>query len=414
MNRKFFKKNRENFYTNMKKNSIAVFFSKDVNVKGDNEYFDFCDPNIFYLTGVDQANIKLIMHKNSKNEIKSYLFVQQSTKFLETWHGKKLSIVQSRSISGIDNVYLLKDFEDKFDKLSKKIKHLYTFEHKMFDTCLNDYKNFIKKSKRKLKGVSIESSAKIISKLRQVKSSEEITQLQNAMEITSEAFLHVLKNLKKLKNEAQVSALLSFDYIRNHTKHSYEPICASGANSCIMHYVTNKDNFKKNDLILIDSGCEINNYKNDISRTFPVSGKFTKRQELIYETCLKVQKYAISIVKVGMNFRDLDEAARKFMSIELIKIGLIKKKDYDKDEKIVNKFYPHSIGHFLGLDTHDLASTLVLEEGHVITIEPGIYINKEKIGIRIEDNILVTNEGPVNLSKSIPKEIDEIERIMNN
>ena len=213
-----------------------------------------------------------------------------------------------------------------------------------------------------------------------------------------------------MKNEKEVEAYLTYNYVKQGGEHSYHPICASGKDACILHYITNNKELKRGELLLIDSGAELFGYKTDISRTFPLSGKYTKRQKEVYDAVLRVQDFAIKELKIGSTKKEYERAVRGFLAKELLKLKVITEEDYRKNPlEATLAIYPHSTGHHLGLDTHDLSTyEIPLTEGMLVTVEPGIYLKNEGISIRIEDDILITKKGPVNLSKNIPKKIEEI------
>ena len=410
----FHKLNRENLSNSLANNSVLFLQSKDVILKGDSEFFDFCDVNMFYLTGIEQAETKLLIYKNSKGESEDILFVQNKNNQLEMWNGARLSSSQAKKISGIKNVYYNSSFEEISQSYLSKAKILYYYEDKSLDLKnKSEYILTYEKLKRKNK-LKSENIYDLISSLRKIKTKDEIDEIREAMKITRLTLIDIMKNLSKFKSEKGIEASLSYSYIGNNCNHSYQPIVASGINACTLHYVKNNSQLKKGDLVLIDTGAEHNNYKTDITRTLPISGRFSKRQKEIYESVLKVQKQAIKMLKPSLNIYDWDRKVLDLMAKELIKLKLITKIQFEKDRKVVKKFYPHSIGHFLGLDTHDIGSyklNPVFSEGIVFTVEPGIYVPKEKIGVRIEDNVLITKNGCEVLSKSIPKEVKEIERL---
>ncbi len=405
LNSSFFEKNRRKFQEKLKSSSLSIFFSSDENIKGDTEFFDIPDVNLFHLTGINQAKTKFIITNNQV-----YLFIQKTSDYHRIWEGEKLSLNQAKKISGIQNIHYLEEFEEIFEELSKKIKNIYLYKQpKSHSQIISTFEQFIRKTKRKIK-TNYENSYEIIRDLRQIKSDEEIKQIQKTMKITQASFEQVRKNLKTFKSEQEVEALLTYNYTKNLAKHAYHPIVASGKNSCILHYIKNNKNFQKNDLLLIDSGAELNNYKTDISRTFPISGKFTKRQKQVYQAVLDIQKFALKNLKPELDRKEWEKQIAYFAADKLIELKLFTKEQFEKDNSIIRKYYPHSTGHFLGLDTHDIGDySKPFSQGEVYTVEPGIYIQKENIGIRIEDNVLITKTGCKVLSKAIPKEIDEIE-----
>lgn len=414
MNSKFHINNRKKLMDELDKNSILYLESKDEIIKGDSEHFDFPDYNIFHLTGIEQAKTKLIITKNSNGIIEEYLFILDRDQKMEMWVGKRLSLNDARKISGIKNVYYEKDYNEISEKLFPKYELLYYYKYdRLREINKSSYQINYEKIKRKYK-LSSKNFFKEISKLRQTKTDEEIALIKKAMKITNLSFRNIIKNIKSYKSENEIEAQMTYDYIKNNCKHSYHPIIASGNNANTLHYIKNNDKLKKGDLILIDCGAEYNNYKTDITRTFPISGKFSKRQKEVYTAVLDVQKYAIKLLKSNLDRIEWEKSVNKFMAQKLIELKLITKDQFEKDKQILRKFYPHATGHFLGLDTHDLGDFYTkFQIGEVYTVEPGIYIEKEKIGIRIEDNVLITKSGCEVLSKSIPKEIKILEKLSN-
>lgn len=416
IDKKLFSKNRKKFFENMEKNSIAVFYSKDIITKGDGEeFFDFCEPNIYYLTGIEQPNTKLILYKSPRNVCKSLIFIDETDKEKKIWNGDKLNKKEATKISGIKDVIYNEEFKKICDNYLKSISKMYYFEMDGYGNLLFRYKRFLEIIKNNFPKVEFENSSKILIKLRSKKEKVEINEMVNAMKTTRKAFREVLRNIKKIKTEKEIEAYLSFNYVKNNCHHSYQPICASGINGCTLHYVKNNSKINRRELILIDSGAELNNYKTDVTRTYPLSGKFTKRQKEVYEACLKVQKSAIKKLRHGLDRREFEIEVRKEMGKELANLGLVKESQLKKGLKSTVKYFPHSTSHSLGLDTHDLINYEEgFKENQVVTVEPGIYIEEEKIGIRIEDNVLITKTGCTVLSKGIPKEIKDIERIACN
>lgn len=254
--------------------------------------------------------------------------------------------------------------------------------------------------------------------LRAVKSKFEILLLQEACDITEKGFRRLLKTVRPGVWEYELEAELIHEFIRNRSQgFAYEPIIASGKNSCVLHYIDNSKQCRKGDVLLLDIGAEYANYDADLSRTIPVSGKYSKRQREVYDAVLSVQKAAINMLRPGTMLKDYHHEVGLLMEAELVKLKLISKQDISRQDPkhpAYKKYFMHGTSHFLGLDTHDVGDwDLPMEDGHVFTCEPGIYIPEEGIGIRIEDDILVTRKGPVNLMKNIPKEAEEIEELMS-
>ncbi len=407
-----FKHNRKNFIGHMENFSVGVFFQKEQVIKGDCEYFDFCDPDLFYLTGIEQPETRLVLYKDKDGKGHEYLFVSKTSKEMEVWEGKKLTKLEARLASSVLSVRFLDDFDLFFNNLVREenVRNFYFYEDKKFG--FGDYNLFITDFKKRHSKFKYYDSKDILKVLRSSKQKVEVEQIRKAIGITRKAILEVLGNASSIKNEKDVEAILSAVYTRSFSRQGFHPIIATGVNACTLHYVRNDCKMGRNGLILIDTGAEWNNYKADISRVFPVSGRFTKRQSEVYQAVLDIQKHVISLIKPGIMKKDLEQMFYDFACVKLIELGLFSHKDLKRNKKIGWKFLLHSSGHFLGLDTHDLGDYKVpLNEGQVVTVEPGIYIEKEKLGIRIEDDVLVTKNGRKVLSSAIPKEISDIERL---
>ncbi len=422
----FFQLSRRNFFEKMDINSIALFYSKDRILKGDSEFFDFPDVNLFYISGIVQPESIVVLYKDSKGNCFEVAFIKKSSKKVETWEGKKLSLNNVKKISGIFDVRYLEEFNnfiDNFEK-SKYLFYFYFEDGKFFSRDAENLHNKLSQGE-----IQIKNSYEILKGLRQFKRKEEIYFMKKALKATEKGFLNIISNMKSYRNEKEIEAVLTYTYTKDFCFHSYHPIVASGINACVLHYISNDKLMKAGDLVLIDTGAEFFNYKSDITRTLPISGHFSKRQSEVYQACLNVQKFAIKSLKPGLNRKVWEKKVHFEMAKALFNLRVLSRKDFLELEKAflnnsedigklksfekLKEFYPHSTGHFLGLDTHDIGDySTPFSEGDVFTVEPGIYIKSEKIGVRIEDNVLITKTGRIVLSKNIPKEIKDIERLM--
>lgn len=422
LSKHFFRKNRKKLADLLPENSYALFTAKDPYIKGDGPHFSQTDSNLFYFSGIEQEETLLLIGK----EI-TYLFISRPNPKKELWEGKQLKKNDAKKISGIKEIYYKDEFEKIVSYLFNKKSTLYVPEF-IHEISTPSFEHFLNNLKNKYSKITTSPVTDLIKPLRQIKEKDEINEIKKAISITKQGFISVLKNLKHSKTEADIEAELSYNFTKNKAKHSYHPIVASGINATTLHYIKNNEKLKKNQLVLIDSGAEINNYKADITRTLPISGKFTKRQKEIYGAVLRIQEYAISLIKPGVIRKEYEIEVIKKTAKELVSLKLLpRSKINDLIEKLksspsqeelkrlisyVRPYYPHSTSHFLGLDTHDIGDyNSPMKEGEVITVEPGIYCKKENIGIRIEDNVLITKKGCENLSKAIPKKIKEIEKI---
>jgi Xaa-Pro aminopeptidase len=405
---KFIKNRQNKLEKQMENNSILILFSKENNCKRDESFFNFADRNIFYFTNLESENLRLIFIKENE-KFQKYLFVKIQNENEINFSGKtkiKNTNFKKNEIIFYENDNEILKFLEKQN--SKKIQKYYFYKDKVNFENTNSYENFIKKSK--IKKNQIENSFEIISNLRMIKDKFEISKIKKTIEITKIAFDKIEENFKKniYENETQILAEIRFIYTNNFGMEGYTSTISNSKNSTILHYCKcNSKINSKNDMILIDSGCELNNYSSDITRCFVK----TKRQKQVYESVLKIQKELIKFVKPNLTFREIEIKCLNLMLIELINLNLISKKfevqPIEKNQILqqkIREFYPHSFGHFLGLDIHDIGNyEIKLKPNMILTIEPGIYIKKENIGIRIEDNILITKNGCENLSENIRK-----------
>lgn len=434
LEKKIFTKNRKKLFEKIANDSFAIIHAKDLHIKGDSTYFSQSDPNLFYFSGITQEQSILLICKTN-NKLQTKLFIIRPNSKKEMWEGKKLSKQEAKNISGIQKTYYLDEFESIISEQLKTHKKIYLPEnpHEIGKTEVTLYFDSLKE---KFPSHSFLPLNPYLKELRQTKEKEEIKEIKKAIGITKKGFLEVLKSISNFKNETEIEGKLTQVFTSNFACHAYHPIVAQNENALILHYISNNSPLKKNKLLLIDAGAQYNQYHSDISRTFPISGKFTPQQKKVYSAVLHIQEYAISLLKPGVNRRKYEINIIKKTATELIKIKCIPEAktqqllenlskqeittdDYKKNLKelveLVKPFYPHSTSHFLGLDTHDLGdySSEILE-GEVLTVEPGIYIKKKNIGIRIEDNVLITKNGCKVLSKEIPKSIEDIEKIANS
>lgn len=406
-----FKERRQSFFNPLREDSIAVFFSKEAPATSlDDRYYYVVDKNFYYLTGLEKENFILTIEKvNGKYE--EYLFIEKPNEDIEKWTGIKMRSDEAKEISGIDHIRYLEDFDGYLNSVFTKmyIKNLYidyqitsfketnTFEHRFTEEIIEKYPY-----------VAIKNSNSFLSSLRVIKEEYEVGELRRAIEITKKSLDKLIAVIPSLEYEYQIeSCFQHYSKMQGSPYNSFSTIAASGENGVVLHYLDNRNRLENGNLVLLDLGATYNNYCADISRTYPISGSFTKRQKEIYSIVLRAQKDVISKIRPGLRFKDLNEIAKNSLFEGLKEIGLIS----DIDD--LDKYYYHGVSHYLGLDTHDVGSRdIVLEPGMVLTVEPGLYIKEEGIGIRIEDNILVTESGNENLSKEIPKEINEIEELM--
>ncbi|MCD2502587.1 aminopeptidase P family protein [Clostridium sp. NSJ-145] len=409
----FFKNNRKRLFEKIKDNSIVILFAGNAPKKTADEAYPFTpNRNFYYSTGISEENHILVMSKVGGSE-KSTLFIKDIDPDLERWIGKSIRKDEATEISGIEDVKFKSQFDSEIHRLLclKEEVNLYLdLERDSISSTSSIANEFAKDIISKYPQVMIKNIFSIFGELRLVKSEEEVDNIKKAISITIEGIEALMKNSKAGIKEYQLESYFDFVCKNNGVKDfAFKTIAAAGKNAATLHYVANDSELKDGDLIQFDLGAQYNFYNADISRAFPVNGKFTERQKAVYNAVLKVNEEIINDIKPGKTFRDINKKATDLIAEECIKLGLIKEKSE------VSKYYFHSIGHSLGLDTHDLETPhrdITFKEGVVYTVEPGIYIEEENMGIRIEDDILVTKDGVVNLTSGMIKTVEEIETFM--
>ena len=420
-----YKKNRGKFMSRMKKNSFAVFNSNDIYPIGADSTFPFEQHrDIFYLTGIDQEETILLLSPQDK-EIKNreILFVKETDKNIQIWEGPKLSKEDARSISGIEKILWLNEFEPTLKEITSQNNGIYLNKNEHYrnnSKTQTREDRFISKFKKEYPTHSVYRSNPILQHIRSIKDPLEINQIKKACDITEMGFRRILKFIKPGIWEYEIEAELLHEFISNRSKgFAYSPIIASGKNANILHYIKNNSQCKSGELILIDSAAEYGNYCSDLTRTIPVSGRYSVRQKAIYNAVLNVKREATTLLTPGNLWKEYHEEVGKIMTAELLKLGLLDKNDVRKQDPknpAYKKYFMHGTSHHIGLDTHDYGLlNEPFEPNMVFTVEPGIYLPDEGFGIRIEDVVVVQESGdPINLMKNIPIEIDEIESIMNS
>ncbi len=423
-----FIENRNRFYKHLKPNSIALFVSNDfmpTNADGAMGFVQNSD--LFYLSGIDQEDTILLLYPDATNaDHKEILFVKETNETIAIWEGEKLSKKQATSVSGIKNVQWVNHFEEIFQDivLKSEIIYLNSNEHSrkwiLTETAEMRFKN---KIIEKYPLHKIERAAPIMHTLRVIKSPLEIELMQKACDITEKGFRRLLPFVKPGVMEYEIEAELIHEFTRNRSRgFAYSPIIASGENACVLHYVDNNKECKDGDVILLDVAAEYGNYASDLTRSIPVNGKFTQRQKEVYSAVLRVMKAATKMLTIGNTIPEYHKEVGSLMEKELVDLGLITMDDI-KNQSHTNgaalpaykKYFMHGTSHFIGIDVHDVGDyNQKIETGMVFTCEPGIYIPEEGIGIRLENDIHVTQKGPTDLMVNIPIEIDEIETLMNH
>lgn len=409
----FFKSNRAKLLEKIKDNSIVVLFAGNAPKKTADEAYPFTpNRNFYYSTGISEENHILVMSKIN-GTTKTTLFIKDIDLDLERWIGKSIRKEEATEVSGIEDVKFKSQFESDIHRLLclKEEVNLYLdLERDSISSPASISNEFAKNIVSKYPQVMVKNIFSIFGELRLVKSEEEIDNIKKAIAITIEGIESLMKNSKPGMKEYQLESYFDFVCKSNGVKDlAFKTIAAAGKNAATLHYVANDAEIKDGELIQFDLGAQYKFYNADISRAFPVNGKFTERQKDVYNAVLRVNEEVINDIKPGKTFKDINKKATELIAEECIKLGLIKEKSE------VSKYYFHSIGHSLGLDTHDLETPhrdITFKEGVVYTVEPGIYIEEENIGVRIEDDILVTKDGVINLTSGMIKTVEEIEKFM--
>jgi Xaa-Pro aminopeptidase len=421
ISKELFTRNRQNFTRHLKPGAIAVFNSNDVMPTNADGTMPFRQNNdLYYLSGIDQEETILILFPDAKEASnREILFIKETNEQIAIWEGEKLSKEEAAKLSGIQNVLWTSQFQGIFENLITQASYIYlnSNEHTRATKEVETRDDrFVKWCTNKFQLYQYERAAPIMQKLRTVKAEEEIAQIKKACEITGKAFQKVLRFIKPGLLEYEIEAEITHEFIRNGSRgHAYQPIIASGANSCVLHYIDNSRVCKDGDIILMDFGAEYANYASDLTRVVPVSGKFTPRQKEVYNAVRNVMNQAFKLLVPGNTMENYNESVRAIMEEELLKIRLLSKEqinNQNKENPAYRKFFMHGISHALGLDVHDVFEKRPFEPGMVFTLEPGIYIREEGLGIRLENEILITEKGPVNLMEHIPIEAEEIEALM--
>jgi len=422
---KLFIKNRKNFMAQMKPKSVAVFNSNDIFPIGADSTMPFQQArDIFYLTGADQEETMLILFPDAPNkDHREMLFVRETNDHIAVWEGEKLTKEKATEISGIRSIYWLKEFDKIFFEVMTQAERVYfnTNEHyrQSVETETREDR-FIQKTKEKFLAHSWERSNPILQRLRSVKDKIEIDLMQQACNITEKGFRRLLNFVKPGVWEYEIEAELMHEFLRNRSRgFAYTPIIASGNSANVLHYIENNQQCKKGDLLLLDVGAEYANYSSDMTRTIPVSGKFSKRQREVYDAVKKVKDDATKMLVPGNYWKKYHEEVGKLMTKALLDLKLLDKADVKNEDPnwpAYKKYFMHGTSHHIGLDTHDYGILWEkMTENMVFTVEPGIYIPEEGFGVRLEDDVVIQKKGePFNLMRNIPIEAEEIEEIMNN
>lgn len=415
---------RSRFAAQLKKGGLAILCSNDIYPTSADGHMPFKQASdIFYLSGVDQEESILVVFPDSFHaHHREILFLKETSEYIAIWEGAKLTKEQAREQAGVQTIYWIKDFETVLRGLLAEASCVYLNDNPHTRASVEvetREMRFSKWFKEKFPHYTIERSAPILYNLRAVKDKEEVVQLQRAIDITNNAFKRVMKFVKPGVMEYEIEAEYMHEFLRNGSRgFAYTPIIASGASACVLHYVDNDKVCKDGDLLLMDVGAEYGNYNADMTRCIPVNGKFTDRQKSVYNAVLRVMKGAKSLLKPGVYLHEYHKQVGELMTKELVDLSLISMeevKNAPASMPAYKKYFMHGTSHFLGLDVHDVGDwTKPISVGNVFTVEPGIYIREEGLGIRIENNIVITDQGNYDMFKDFPIEVEEIEASMNS
>lgn len=416
--------NRQNFTAQMAANTLAVFNSNDIYPVSADSTLPFAQHrDILYLSGVDQEESILVLFPNASNPAhREVLFLKETSELIAIWEGEKLTKQMAYETSGIQTVYWLQQFPTIFKQLMAEAQGIYlnTNEHLRANTEVETREDrFIKQVKQDYPAHQVHKAAPIMHKIRSIKHQIELELMQTACNITEAGVRRLLGFIKPGVWEYEIEAELAHEFLRKRSKgFAYTPIVASGKNACVLHYIENNQQCQDGDVILLDVGAEYANYSSDLTRCIPVNGRFTARQKAVYNAVLHVKNEATKLLVPGTIMAEYHKQVGNLMEEQLVNLGLISMDDIKNQDPAwpaYKKYFMHGTSHFLGLDTHDVGLWHEpIAANMVFTVEPGIYIPEEGLGIRLEDDVVVQASGtPLNLMGNIPIEAEEIESLMN-
>lgn len=423
IDKQLFIQNRSNYIKHLKPNSIAIFHSNDEMPTNADQFHPYKqNSDIFYLSGIDQEDSILFIYPDCPiPKYREALFLKKTNAYIAVWEGHKYTEQEATAASGITTVQWKEEFPAIFNMLMNHAENIYLNSNENDRASIlvpSRDARFTQETKIRFPLHNFYRSAPIMATLRTSKNEFEKELMQIACDITTSAFKRVMKFVRPGVMEFEVEAEILHEFIRNRASRlAYGSIIASGANACVLHYVDNNMECRDGDLILMDFGAEYANYCADLTRTIPVNGRFTPRQKDVYNAVLRVQREAIKMMHVGMILKEFNSEVGKVMEGELLGLGLISTNDIknqDPENPAYKKYFMHGTGHHLGLDVHDIGDHFApLPSGAVLTCEPGIYIPEENIGIRIENDIMITDSGKYDFMKDCPADVEEIEEYMN-
>ena len=415
-----FIENRRDFGRQLKENELSITFSNDEMPRNADCNFPFRqDSNFFYLTGIEQERSVLLMFPNCPNpSYKEVLFLRPTDEHTLIWEGKRYTKEEAQEVSGIATVLWIDQYDKVLQMLMEWAEKVYVNADLDAKTDINvpelrSYR-WSKTLTKEFPEKQFKSALPYFVAIRSVKKELELELIQQACSITEKAFRRVLDKMQPGIMEFEIEAEITHEFTVNKaTGHAYSPIVASGSNACVLHYIKNNEKIQDGDLVLMDFGAEYGHYASDLTRTIPANGVFTSRQKEVYNAVLDTMKYAIGLLKPGVLIPKYHLEVGRYMNDKLIALGLITSREVKENSTAFKKYFMHGTSHFMGLDVHDVGNRdAPLVPGNVVTCEPGIYIPEEGIGIRIENDILITAEGNIDLMKNIPVEVEEIEALM--
>lgn len=426
INSELFVRNRERLAALMKPNSMAIFNANDIMPTNADGTMGFRQNNdLFYLTGVDQEETVLLLFPDHPDEkFREVLFLRETSELIAIWEGHKLTKEEAVQTTGmsVKSIYWTSEFDKVFNQMVFESERVYlnTNEHTRAEVMVQTRDaRFIDWFKAHFPLHALERVAPLMHQLRAIKLPQEVELINRAIDITDKMFRRLLKFIKPGVWEYEIEAEMMHEFLRHRSRGpAYTPIIASGANACVLHYIDNSQQCQDGDVILLDLGAEYANYNADMTRSIPVNGRFTDRQKEVYSAVLRVMNEAKQLLKPGNLWDDYHREVGGIMESELIGLKLLDRDEVakqDPDAPLYKKYFMHGTSHFLGLDVHDVGNKYRrFEPGMVFTVEPGIYIPAEKLGIRLENNVLITGEGNLDLMRQIPLEMEEIEELMNS
>ncbi|MEM9820442.1 MAG: aminopeptidase P family protein [Bacteroidota bacterium] len=422
LNPELFRINRKRFVRQMKADSIAILHSNDLMPRNGDQFFPFRqNSHLFSLSGLDQAETVLVLFPNCvKEDCREMAFIKKNSERSAIWEGQKYTKETARKVSGIQKIHWLDEMDKVLNELILLSKRIYLNTNENAHFFSEVPSRDLRMAKTMMERYPLHKyhrAQPLLKNLSMIKSHHEVKVIQESIDITEKAFRRVLDFVRPGVMEYEIEAEIIHEFIRNRaTGHAYSPIVASGSNACVLHYNANNQVCQNGNLLLLDFGAEYANYAADLSRTIPVNGQFTARQKAVYQSVLKVMKMAIPMLVPGTSLEDYHKEVGKMMESELRRLKLIDKTDIKNqpaDRPAYKKYFMHGTSHHLGLDVHDLSNRyLPIQAGMVFTCEPGIYIPEEGFGIRLENNILVTDNDPIDLTADIPIEAEEIEALV--